>query len=76
MAVPMTSEMIARQTCTIRKPVGLLPFQALGSLLMFLINVTQMIQDQMANAIRSHEARRESRMSTRLPRHSFTSYRR
>lgn len=29
---------------------------------MFLINVTQMIQDQMANAISSQEARGESRM--------------
>lgn len=43
---------------------------------MFLTNVTQMIQDHMAKAIRSHEARRESRMSTRLPRPTFTSYRR
>jgi hypothetical protein len=50
-----------------RKPVGLLPFQDLGSALMFLTKVTQMIHDHTANAIRSQEARRESRMGPRLP---------
>lgn len=34
---------------------------------MFLIKVTQMIQDQTANAIRSQEARRESRMTPGYP---------
>lgn len=41
---------------------------------MFLIKVTQMIQDHTAKAINSHEARRDKRMTDRLPRHPASFY--
>ena len=70
----MTSDTIASTTWIMRKPVGWLPFHDRESALMFLIKVTQMIHDQMANAIKSQEARRDSRMPSRLPLAAWTSY--